>query len=365
MSAAHFSFIINCKIYRNITAMKKIYSFLLVFAFVFSTNVSVFAWGEEGHRAVGAEAAVYLKPETLNRVTQILLGDSMATSAVWADTIKRRADEDDLDLDTKIFLADDRNDKHDTWHYVDLPLDCANYNSCEGFKRDDDIVQMINFCARRIKTGKDDPQHPMSERNALRMLIHLIGDLHMPFHVGAGFINENDVHNILIETDPQRIKQFKFIDDQGGNKLVFKYKPVLAKPDEPEREGNLHFFWDVEIVQRLMFAAKRTRSAENFGRFLKESIKPENNWNAQGGDVYQWAAQWASDSLKQSKQSAYKNIKITEKRERENNGRKFTDYLITRGDAVAYDAQAQETARRQIAKAGYRLAQMLEAVYAK
>lgn len=346
-------------------AMKKIYTLVLVFAFVFSNNISVFAWGDEGHRAVGAEASVYLKPATLNRITQILLGDSIAGVSVWADTIKRRADEDDLDPETKLFLANDKNDKNDTWHYVDLPLDCADYNSCEGFKREDDIVQMINFCVRRLKTRKDDPQHPMTERNALRMLIHLIGDLHMPFHVGAGFINENDLNNILIETDPQRIKQFKFIDDAGGNKIVLKYKPVLAKPEEPERESSMHFFWDVEIVQRLMFAAKRTRSPETFGRFLKESIKPENSWNPQGNDVYQWASQWATDSLKQSKRSGYKNVRITEKREREINGRKVTDYLISRGDAAAYDAQAQETARIQIAKAGYRLAKMLEAIYAK
>jgi hypothetical protein len=189
--------------------------------------------------------------------------------------------------------------------------------------------------------------------------------MHMPFHVGAGFINENDLNNILIETDPQRIKQFKFIDDQGGNKLVFKYKPILAKPEEPERDANLHFYWDVEIVQRLMFAAKRTRSPETFGRFLKESIKPENSWNGQGNDVYQWAPQWAADSLKQSKNSGYKNVRITQKRERENNGRKITEYLISRGDAADYDNQAQETARVQLAKAGYRLAKMLGAIYPK
>jgi hypothetical protein len=226
-------------------------------------------------------------------------------------------------------------------------------------------VHMINFCVRRLKTGKDDPQHPMTERNALRMLIHLVGDLHMPFHVGAGFINEKDLTNILIETDPQKIKQLNFIDDQGGNKLILKYKPVLSRPDEPEREASMHFYWDVELVQRLMVAAKRTRSPETFGRFLKDSIKPESNWSGQGADVYQWAGQWATDSLKQSKQSAYKNIRITEKREREQNGRKITDYLITRGDAAAYDAQALETARVQIAKAGFRTAQLLEAIYAK
>jgi hypothetical protein len=345
--------------------MKKIYSFILALTVVLSTNSPVFAWGDEGHRAVGAGAAVSLKPATLNQITQILLGDSIAGVSTWADTIKRRADEDDLDPETKLFLAHDKNDKNDTWHYVDLPLDCKDYESCEGFKRNDDIVQMINFCVRRLKTGKEDPQHPMSERNALRMLIHLVGDLHMPFHVGAGFINQNDASNILIETDPQRIKQYQFIDDTGGNKLFFKYKPVLAKPDEPEREANAHFYWDVEMIQRLMFANKRTRSPETLGRFLRESIKPETNWDSAGADASKWASQWAADSLKQSKQSAYKNVRITERRERENNGRKVTDYLISRGDVAAYDQQAQETARVQIAKAGYRLAKMLEAIYAK
>ena len=344
--------------------MKKIYSWILVFAVVLSTNIPVFAWGDEGHRAVGAEAAAYLKPATLNRINQILLGDSIAGVSVWADTIKRRADEDDLDPETKSFLAHDKNDENDKWHYVDLPLDCRDYDSCEGFKRPNDIVQMINFCVRRLKTGKEDAQHPISERNALRMLIHLVGDLHMPFHVGAGFINDKKENNIVIETDPGRIRQFQFIDDAGGNRLVFTYNPILGKRDE-QREANMHFYWDVEIVQRLMFAAKRTRSPETYGRFLKESIKPENGWNPQNADVYKWASEWATDSMRQSKTSGYKNVRVTEKRERENNGRKTVDYLISRGNALEYDAQAQETARLQLARAGYRLAQMLEAIYSK
>lgn len=343
--------------------MKKIYSLILVLSFVFSANLPVFAWGDEGHRAVGAEAAVYLKPKTLNRINQILLGDSIASVASWADWVKYRPDDDDLDPETKQFLALDKNDKNDTWHYVDLPLECKDYDSCDGFKRQDDIVQMINFSIRRLKTGKEDSQHPMTERNALRLLIHLVGDLHQPLHVGAGFVNGQDANNFIIETDPQRIRQFSFTDDQGGNLLIFSFRPISPRSGEEQRDGNLHSFWDSEIVQRLMAAAKKTRSPENFGRFLKDSIKPENNWNSQGTDVYKWAAQWASDSKEQSKQFVYKGVKITGKRERESRGKMVTEYLISRGDVSQYDRQAEEAARIQLAKAGYRLAQLLEAIY--
>jgi hypothetical protein len=112
-----------------------------------------------------------------------------------------------------------------------------------------------------------------------------------------------------------------------------------------------------------MFAAKKTRSPENYGRFLKDGVKPESNWNSPGTDVYKWAAQWATDSKEHSRQFVYKGVKITGKRERENRGKTVTEYSISRGDVSQYDRQAEETARIQLAKAGYRLAQLLEAIY--
>jgi hypothetical protein len=336
--------------------MRKFISLIVSLTIILSCVAPTFAWGAEGHRVVGAEAAMYVKPETLCRVNAILLGESMADVSSWADSLKRRPDDDDLDPATVEFLAEDKNDRNDKWHFDDLPLGCVDYNSCDGFTPDFDIVHMINFCIRRLQ-GQGDVNHPISERNALRMLIHLVGDLHQPMHVGSGYINSKDPKNIVIETDPKRIIQFKFPDDIGGNALVFRFKPVREKE---EREGALHSFWDTELVQRLMKKAKDTKSPEVFGQFLKRDVKPDISWDPQGSDLSSWAAQWATDSLKMSRQHAYNEVKIVDKHKND-----FGDNVfgITRGDVSVYDKQAEETARTQLAKAGYRLAKLLDAIY--
>ena len=336
--------------------MRKLTSMIVTLSIILSCVVSTFGWGGEGHRVVGAEASVYVKPATLCRVNEILLGESMADVASWADTLKRRADGDDLDPATVEFLAENKNDKNDKWHFVNLPLGCTDYTSCAGFTPDFDIVHMINFCIRRLQ-GQIDPNHPMSERNALRILIHLVGDIHQPLHVGSGYIDEKNPDKIIIETDPKRIKQFNLRSDIGGNSLVFRFKPIRG---DEEKEGALHSFWDTELVQRLMKKAKDTRSPEVYGQFLKRSVQPDSNWVPQGSNLSLWAAQWATDSLMMSRQHAYSGVSILDKHQND-----FGDNVfgIARVDAVKYENQAEDIVRVQLAKAGFRLAKLLDAIY--
>jgi hypothetical protein len=75
------------------------------------------------------------------------------------------------------------------------------------------------------------------------------------------------------------------------------------------------------------------------------------------GNSNTWAAQWASDTLRVSEQHAYKTIKITEEVFIDDR----TKYTVTKADS--YKADNVPVVKEQLAKGGYRLAKLLQAIF--
>lgn len=334
-------------------------------AFVFLAPVgSAFAWGDDGHQTVGKIASLRIKQRTAQKIAQILkAGETLANIATWADTVKERIGKTDPDPDTNAFLQDvAHNEKNREWHYDDLALGCKNYQTCTGFTPDNDIVHMLNVCIRTLQ-GHPDPDHPLSERNALRLLVHFLGDIHQPLHVGVGFI---DIHgpngNIMIVRDPVLIKQKNLPSDKGANDLII----------DNDRK-NLHGFWDFTLVTSLMTTVGQEITSDTLGTFLKQNVKPKASWNPRGS-VNTWAAQWATDSLSLSRDQTYKGVRIVGKRTipvlsrgqpvvRDGQPLLMTVFDITRPSN--YEALNRELVRQQLAKAGFHLARLLDAIYSQ
>ena len=119
---------------------------------------------------------------------------------------------------------------NDTWHYVLTSVLCRGLRSGEiypRFTRDDDVVQMT-ASAVRVLTGNSDR---FSALNALRLIIHLVGDLHQPIHVGCGYIKRS-TNPAKLEFDPQVAASQKLRNDRGGGRLILP------------TGGNLHSYWD-------------------------------------------------------------------------------------------------------------------------
>lgn len=344
--------------------MKRSVSFLLGLIIFAVAATAAFAWGDDGHQTVGKIASLRIKPRTAQKIAEILKpGETLASIATWADTVKERVGKTDPDPDTNAFLQDVvHNDKNREWHYDDLPLDCKNYQTCTGFTPDNDIVHMLNICIRTLQ-GHPDPNHPLTKRNALRLLVHFLGDIHQPLHVGCGFIDVNGPnHTILIVRDPAVIRQKNLPSDKGANDLVI----------DGDRK-NLHSFWDFTLVTSLMNVIGQEISSDTLGTFLEQNVKPKGSWNPHG-PVDTWAAQWATDTLKQSRDHTYLSVTITGQR---------TIPVLSRGQPVVrdgqpvmqtvfdisrpanYEAVNRELVRQQLAKGGYRLAKLLDAIYAR
>jgi hypothetical protein len=342
--------------------MKKLVLYLLAVMILVANVPSAFAWGDDGHQTVGKIASLRIKPRTAQKIAEILKpGETLASIATWADTVKERVGKTDPDPDTNAFLQDVvHNDKNREWHYDDLPLNCKNYQTCTGFTPDNDIVHMLNICIRTLQ-GHPDPNHPLTKRNALRLLVHFLGDIHQPLHVGCGFIDVNGPnHSILIVRDPAIIRLKNLPSDKGANDLVI----------DGDRK-NLHSFWDFTLVTSLMNVVGQEITSDTLGTFLEQNVKPKGSWNPHG-PVDTWAAQWATDTLKQSRDHTYLSVKITGQR---------TIPVLSRGQPVVrdgqpvmqtvfdisrpanYEAVNRELVRQQLAKGGYRLAKLLDAIY--
>jgi hypothetical protein len=342
--------------------MKIRVSLLLIVITLLTSAGTALAWGDDGHQTVGKIASLRIKRRTAQRIAEILKpGETLANIASWADTVKERVGKTDPDPDTNAFLQDvAHNEKNREWHYDDLPLDCKDYQTCTGFTPDNDVVHMLNVCIRTLQ-GQPDPNHPLSQRNALKLLVHFLGDMHQPLHIGCGFIDVNGPNGtILIVRDPIAIKQKNLPSDRGANQLII---------DNDKK--NLHGFWDFDLVTSLMLSTDK-QTADTLGEFLKETVRPNASWNPRG-PVSTWGAQWATDSLKQSRDHTYQSVNITRQRTVTvtnkkgepvmRDGKPVTDivYDVTRADN--YEALNRELVRQQLAKAGYRLARLLDEIY--
>lgn len=344
--------------------MKRFSSLLLSAIILVAPAASTFAWGDAGHQTVGKIASLRIKPSTAQKIAQILKpGETLASITTWADTVKERMGRNDPDPDTNAFLQDlAHNEKNREWHYDDLPLNCKSYQTCNGFTPDNDIVHMLNVCVRTLR-GHPDPNHPLSKRNALRLLVHFLGDIHQPLHVGCGFIDVNGSNGaIVIVRDPAVIRAKQLPNDRGGNDLII----------DNDRK-NLHSFWDFTLVTSLMALTGQDITSDILGQFLRDRVKPKPDWNPHG-PINRWAAQWATDSLHLSRDQTYRSVRILGQR---------TIPVLSRGQPVVRDGQAvmqtvydisrpsnyetvnRELVRQQLAKAGFRLAKLLDAIYSQ
>ncbi|HXH76301.1 MAG TPA: S1/P1 nuclease [Bacteriovoracaceae bacterium] len=165
---------------------------ILLLASVLVTS-EVFAWGATGHRAVGEIASEMLNASAGLKVHQILKGQSLARVSTWPDEIK----------------SDPENYKYTyNWHYTDWPDEMHEHNET------DSSGMLMGSIDEQLKTLKDPKATDEKKAFALKFLVHLIGDLHMPLHVGNGL-------------------------DQGGNfcKVIFHNK-----------QTNLHALWDDGMI---------------------------------------------------------------------------------------------------------------------
>lgn len=171
--------------------MKKVVSMLLLALLV---SGKAFAWGANGHRVVGLVAEQHLSCKAKKKIKNLLQGNSLAEVATWMDEIKS---------DTAY------NHTHD-WHWVTIP-DNEKYEQAPKNPKGDLLAKLDEL----TKILKDKNRSEKEKQESLKYLVHLVGDLHQPLHVGRG-------------------------DDTGGNAIKVDW---FGKP------SNLHRVWDSDMIE--------------------------------------------------------------------------------------------------------------------
>ncbi|MGA7129187.1 MAG: S1/P1 nuclease, partial [Chthoniobacterales bacterium] len=183
----------------------------------------------------------------------------------------------------------------------------------------------------RANSSADDFTKPQ----ALRLLIHLVGDIHQPLHCGTGFYDLSDLSHPVLITDPKQCSGKP--NDRGGNDLFFGLDPTQE----------VHALWDESLV----FAIHNSADYRSLADWLDSTrfVGPT------AGDYHAWAEQWAIDSVQQARK-AYTNIEfeaatVVGQRLR-----------ITVQLPFGYVDTNQAIAAEQLSKAGFRLAELLNAI---
>jgi len=147
---------------------------LLVFCYL---PLRSLAWGQTGHRVVGQIADAHLTAKAKAEIARLLGNESVAMASNWAD-----------------FVKSDSNYKYlDRWHYVNFEKGLSYEQFRDVLKKDTavDAYTKLNFLIGELKKKMVAKE---TKAMYLRLLIHIVGDIHQPLHVSPlGTTGGNDI----------------------------------------------------------------------------------------------------------------------------------------------------------------------------
>jgi len=237
-------------------------------------------WGRRGHRVTGHIAEKHLSHKAKKAIKTLLDGHSLAYVSTYADEIK----------------ADRAFWGYSPWHYVNYPLD-QTYAESEKSSSGDLI------------TGIDQCKRILLDRNAslndkvfhLKLLVHLMGDLHQPMHVSRS-------------------------EDRGGNDIQVQWF---------DEGTNLHRLWDTNLLETYGMGF------HELGDELNRSTSKKMRKQIQDGDMVSWLEE--SHALAKE---VYGSVEV---------GEKLSYGYSYRYNEVLFDC---------LKKAGFRLARVLNDIFA-
>lgn len=201
-----------------------------IFLFLFFLPLYSMAWGVLGHRIVGEVAESHLNTKAKKAVKKILGNETMAMASNWPDFIKSNP--------YYKYLG--------SWHYVNFKggLTKVEFEEFLSADTDKDAYNGIKFLTAELKN------HNLPDSlkvQYLKLLIHLVGDIHQPLHTGR-------------------------YEDLGGNKIRVQWF---------NEDVNLHQVWDEKLVDFQQLSYTEYAKSINFS-------SREQRKNLQASALTQW-----------------------------------------------------------------------------
>jgi hypothetical protein len=280
----------------------------------------------------------HLTPHALARVKQILSdgpidpslsryckegpADPIADASTWADDIRA------LRPETA------------PWHYIDIALGASSREIAQFCPLPQScLTQAISDQLTVLRSPGIDPQ---KKAEALRFLIHFVGDAHQPLHATTN-------------------------NDQGGNCVpvtFFDTPPQLRNPATESYAPNLHAVWDVNILARMTMGKTPAQVALDLDQSFRSRIV---RWVKGSADVNEWA--WESYQLAEKKVYGKLPVRIPIESPQAVKSCADDNHISARMLKLnerleqPYQDVAARVVQEQIAKAGARLALLLNQLW--
>jgi hypothetical protein len=287
------------------------------------------AWGCKGHQTVALVAEKHLTPEARKMVEALLsanpidprlkrycgdaVRDAMADVSTWPDDVRYEK-------------------KNGNWHYIDIPLDAKRAAWEPYCGREGCVIKAILEQSAILKDRNADAA---KRADALRYVIHFVGDLHQPLHSATN-------------------------NDEGGNCVPVTYFRRKAHEVGHSFAPNLHSLWDTAIVERDMEGADPAEFAENLEALFTPKIE---NWQKAGIHVEEWAWESHDDAVSTvygrltPRIPVEASVPVHSCSDDTNIGERLLHMQIVAG--APYQEAAGPLIEQRIAQAGIRLAMIL------
>lgn len=200
-------------------------------------------WGRVGHRAIAMAVAPRLSPAARQAVRALLGDETLADASTWADSIRSERPE------------------ASSWHYIDIPVTTSRLDR-RALCAHGCILDALD---RQLAILRDRRQPRQARVEALRWVVHLVEDLHMPLHAGER-------------------------GDRGGNDVAITFRG---------RRTNLHSLWDYGMLEDLGYDDATLATAISNGLTARDDVDEL----AEGGVV-----DWALESHDISRDVVYPSL---------------------------------------------------------
>ena len=219
----------------------------ILFVLVFSCNL-LLAWGANGHRIIAAICEQHLSESARVEIQKILGKDYLEELSTWPDYVR----------------SEKGWDFAQSWHYTTIHpdqtvgdvrafygKDSTINDAIEAIELMKDILadnqDAIDYLEFHMQKNKANPLGNSTKATALAWLIHLIGDIHQPLHVGKN-------------------------RDLGGNKISVLFF---------SEKSNIHAVWDTKIIEH------ERLSYSEFARFI-DKLNAEEIAEYQSDSIDDW-----------------------------------------------------------------------------
>ncbi|EMN90585.1 S1/P1 nuclease [Leptospira weilii] len=270
-------------------------------------NSNVYAWGHQGHKAIGIIAQHLLaNSKEFEEINNILGGFTLEEISTCPDELRvfQSAKKPMSPVCNQIFTNPEPPTNTGSWHFIDTPISQSNHPTHEDIVKACKSACVITEIDRWSNILADATQANAKRLQALSFVVHFIGDIHQPLHVA------------------ERNHDF------GGNKVkvrIGKYKT------------NLHSFWDTNLVDYISTNPISTTI------LLKSDIAFAQT------EAQTTPETWALQGFQFARNVAYDGIPI--------------DYSSIVKISNTYIQNAIPVVKHQLASAGVRLSQHLTKIF--